>query len=521
MLRLTLAGWAGPIGDVIAAPLLILATLLRSDGLSPAGNFTAGASLGVFGESGSLKPSVSVDVTLPYIDFWLSGGARFNPDMASPYVEAGAYLLANVGGGVSYVPNHGALAHIFVGLPVPIMLRGPFIYVEPYLRNSFDGIREYGILVKSNFDKDYRASCPHVYSFDGQQNRIDGDMLSGAFSRHAESNDLDRLEHLTATNGQYRVRIANDLEERDYINQVELLAVDHSPSETVLPTLQGQLVRLGALAAPSSVRDSQGQDALALVAGEDARVWRGHPSAHDPDKEQKPEDSLDVTLPAPAAGARYLVVRVRNTDEATQALYNYLGRMGPGIMTLLERQARKDNMAVSRKIDDELERLGVPLHVSVRTAAGWKALSSLRPVGPAAARYQLVPLPAGDREPIQVRLTGAPGGWEIDRVAIATGEPVQATSLPLMQATGVAHTDIAGLIARADEQRLMLRSGQGVDLFFQAPPASTQSRSLFLRLRGYYEVDFGGFWINPIAIYRDRTGSDSAPRFFLRSLRTH
>lgn len=465
---------------------------------------------------------MSVDVTLPFIDFWLSGGARFNADMISPYVEAGAYLLANVGGGVSYVPDHGALAHIFVGLPIPVLLSGPLpLYIEPYLRNSFEGVREYGFLVKSNFDRDYRASCPHVYSFDGQQNRIDGDMLSGAFSRHAESNDLDRMEHLVASNGQYRVRIANELEERDYINHVELLAVDHAPDATVLPTLQGQLVRLGALTAPMAARDSQGQDALALVVGEDGGAWRGHPSTHDPDKEQKPEDSVDVTLPAPAVGSRYLVVRVRNTDDATKALYTYLGHMGPGIMTLLERQARKDNMAVGHKIDDELERLGVPLHVSVRTAAGWKSLASVRPVGPAAARYQLVPLPAGDGESIQVRLTGAPGGWEIDRVAIATGEPVQATSLPLVKASGLANTDVAGLIAHADEQRLVLRTGQGVDLAFAAPPVvDGQTRSLFLRLRGYYEVDFGGFWINPIAIYRDRTGSDSAPRFFLRSLRT-
>jgi hypothetical protein len=45
---------------------------------------------------------------------------------------------------------------------------------------------------------------------------------------------------------------------------------------------------------------------------------------------------------------------------------------------------------------------------------------------------------------------------------------------------------------------------------------------VFLHLNGYYEVELGnGYWLNPLAIYRHRMGTDSAPRYFLRSLQSN
>jgi hypothetical protein len=172
---------------------------------------------------------------------------------------------------------------------------------------------------------------------------------------------------------------------------------------------------------------------------------------------------------------------------------------------------------------DELERLGIPLHVQVHTAQGWRPLESLRPVGPAAPRYQAVPLPASDDETVRVRLTGSPGAWEVDRVAIANGVHAGATTLALTRAAGIAGLDIAGKISAADQDRLLLHTGEGIDLDFAAPdPTPGKARSLFLRLNGYYEVDVGGgYWLNPLALYRHNAGTDSAPRFFLRSLRAH
>jgi hypothetical protein len=515
------------LSTILAVYIAMLTSDLGSDGWDYARkNFKPGVSLGVLGPIDDLKPAASVDITEHALIFWLSVGTRFSTSMVNPYAEAGLYLGVNAGAGVSYVHGHGAVPHYFFGIPVPISRDVWFRFVEPYTRFSMidPKIYEFGLLIKFGFVRHAEASCPHVYSFDGQENRLDADMLSGSFSKYAESEDIDRLEYLVADKGRYHLRIANDREERDYINQVQLLAVDHDPENTVLPSPRGDLVKLGPLVAPLAATDNRGHDERGAVLAEDSRNWRGQPLAHDPDKEDKPEDTLEIIFPRPhGAGEPYLVLRLRNTDEATKALYQYLGRIGPGIATLLRLEENNQKYPIKQRMSDELERLGVPLHVQVHTTQGWRPLDSLRPVGPAASRYQAIPLPSSDGETVRVRLTGSPGAWEIDRVAIANGVHADATTLALTRAAGIAGLDIADTVSATDEDRLLLHTGEGIDLDFAAPdPTPGKARSLFLRLNGYYEVDVGGgYWLNPLALYRHNAGTDSAPRFFLRSLRAH
>ncbi len=94
----------------------------------------------------------------PTIPLWFGGGVRaFDNLRASdrifyPYVEAGAWLVLNVGGGYSLGTGgpHGASGfHLFLGLP--FLLPGSSFYIEPYYRVLYatsDALNEVGLLVK-------------------------------------------------------------------------------------------------------------------------------------------------------------------------------------------------------------------------------------------------------------------------------------------------------------------------------------------------------------------------------------
>ena len=486
----------------------------------------AGGSLAAYGEKGHLKLGGSAEVSGSWAILWLSAGARFNSDQVSPYAEAGAYLLANVGFGASRVPDKGYAPHFFLGIPMTNFSREHPMFFQPYMRLSWgkSQAREYGIMVKYAFAGGRMlGSCPHVYSDGDAGEQLDGDMLSGAFSREAETDDWDRLEYLSPKEGAYRVRITNDRQERDYLNKVALAAVDHAPDHRVLPSSRGGLVELAGDLPPTRAVDGQGHDELPAILSEDAKAWIGHPLSHDPDQETKPEDTLELTFPRPTSpGMPYLVVRLRNTEDSTEAMYDYLGRMGPGAARLMRRGS--DDKDIRRRIGEEIDRLGLPLAVSIRTDKGYRPVDRLRPVGPATARSQAVPLPLVHPikgNAIQVKLTVSPGVWAIDRVAIANGTSTLATNVPLRSATRNNGAAVHAAIAKVDDQRVSLQTGDSVTLSFAAPPVPDgKTRSLFLHLHGYYEVELGnGYWLNPLAIYRHRMGTDSAPRFFLRSLR--
>jgi hypothetical protein len=92
---------------------------------------------------------------------WAGGGLRVFENLRSqdrtllPYVEAGAWLLLNVGVGYSIDVTHGSAAptegsgfHLFLGEPIPLFGTS---YVEPYYRATFigpDALNELGVMVK-------------------------------------------------------------------------------------------------------------------------------------------------------------------------------------------------------------------------------------------------------------------------------------------------------------------------------------------------------------------------------------
>lgn len=365
------------------------------------------------------------------------------------------------------------------------------------------------------------ASCPHVYAFDGTEYRLDADMLSGSLFEGAESDDVDRMEHLRAADGRFLLQIANERQERDFVDRVALEVVDHPAGTTALSTPSGALALLGPAEAPAAARDDRGGDRIAAVVGEDALSWLGDPAAHDPKAEARPRDALELTWPA-GTGRAFLVLRARNTEAATEALYRYLATIGPGVGSLLELSECSKGYPYRQRLADELDRMGVPLAIEAQSADGWRRVAQLAPIGPAALRSIAIPLDLPEGAAVTLRLTAVPAAWEIDRVALArAGEGAMVSSvLAPARASGPAGDDLLGLLREADGRRVAIERGERVQLSFEAPaPREGQARSVFLRLRGYYDVQIGGRgWLDPIALARHHLDDGAAPRFFLQSL---
>ncbi|MGC4122444.1 MAG: hypothetical protein QM765_49275 [Myxococcales bacterium] len=319
------------------------------------------------------------------------------------------------------------------------------------------------------------ASCPHVYAWDGKAWQLDADMLSGSLYRGAESDDVDRLESLASADGQYRVRIANDRQERDFVDAVALEVIDHPAGTAALPTPSNEVVLLGEQAAPLAAADARGRDLLAALAADDGASWQGNAADHDLAKEPRPRDAVELTLP-PVQGPAYLVLRVRNTEVATEALYRYLASIGPGVGTLLSLAERDSKYPYQQRLADELERMGVPMTIEVSSSSGaeWQLAHKLKPIGPAALRSLAIPVDVEPGQPVRVRLSMVPVAWEIDRVAIATRSTALVARAQLSATSPEPET--ARLLAKPDGQRVELEQGAHVELRLRSP-ASTATRN--------------------------------------------
>lgn len=353
------------------------------------------------------------------------------------------------------------------------------------------------------------GSCPHLYAHDGEGYKLDADLASGALYRGAEREDTDRLEELKEVEGEYRVRLQNDLEEVDHIDSLSLLITDAPEGVEVLPTQDNELLALRGAAAPVSASDGRGADARAELSAADGRGVTGEAATGE--RGGEPVTTWELSFDRPAGRRAALVVRGRTTDFAERAFVRYMAEMGQGVRPLLEMRAGASDGCdcYRRYMEEEIERMGLALEV---TAGGERV--ALRPVGPAVLRSQAVPiaLPGGEG-PVVVRLSATPRFWEIDQVALAEVDEARPEVSELWPKAAAG--EALELLSRGDGRRVVLGPGERVDVSFEAPPlAAGKVRTATARLRGYYDLDIGGqAWVDPSRLVAHRLGWVSLPRY--------
>lgn len=134
------------------------------------------------------------------------------------------------------------------------------------------------------------GSCPMIWTWDGKQFRFISDVLGvaplGAKSGDGQYFPVDHDEYiqipgeaLRAVDGQYEVRVTEELSEVSYLDQVELLAVDHPAGVDIYtnekwkgpPYPDFRLFGVSHRIHPKRARDGEGRDVLESLAARDRR----------------------------------------------------------------------------------------------------------------------------------------------------------------------------------------------------------------------------------------------------------
>jgi hypothetical protein len=179
-----------------------------------------------------------------------------------------------------------------------------------------------------SFGSGTRFSCPLVYSKTESGWRLDSGTFGGAIMRPLRRTDLDNLDFARPRDGVLTLKVANELDETDFIDALEVLAVDHRPGTTVAPSPDGAVHSLGSLAKPIEARDLSGHDVAARVSVADGRSWESAPRARDPISEDA-RDGIELVFPRPdAARAARLVVDAHNTPWASFLLGEFVAAHG-------------------------------------------------------------------------------------------------------------------------------------------------------------------------------------------------
>ncbi len=331
------------------------------------------------------------------------------------------------------------------------------------------------------------GSCPFIYAFDGSSYEFEGEIYAGAVLPPLERHDYLPLTNLKPVDGEYRVKLANELREIQHTNLTELLVIDHPRGAEVLVDKYGVPHTLTELHSPLEAVTLRGEDVTDVVAAADAAAYIGGI----PEEVNGDLDGLVLTFDRPRdASEAKLVFQGINSFWSDYVFSQLSELLGNRYNEWYEKQSRDPAEELRRW---SLER-GIPLAVYVEREGEWQFVDYYDVVGPMAAKRDVLPLDLSDidSEEVKVKLEFGPLFWEIDYVALdfSADLPVQLHSVPLTAAVDQDGLNVSEFLL-ADDDRYYIQSEIGEHAFitFPAPEAvEGVARTTILHSKGHYEV---------------------------------
>jgi hypothetical protein len=335
------------------------------------------------------------------------------------------------------------------------------------------------------------SSCPLVYSDTGYGWRLDSGTFGGAIMKPLARTDVDNLDFVRPRKGVLRLKVANELDETDHLDAIEVLAVDHEIGTTVGPSPEGSIHALGSLVSPMSARDFEGRDVLASVGASDGQSWESRLAVRDPAADESLRDGieLDFQRPSNTASAR-LVVDAQNTPWSALLMGQFIQAHGTGTTAWYASMEAEPQRALQLQALIAGEAF---LRVSVWNGREWENRGVFWEAGPEIMKRQVVSLDLAGipGETLRVRLDAPASFWLVDFVGIDWGKEHSFSSqaLTMQSAIDQKGRDLRDVLVSADGRDVQLETGDSIELHFSVPPVvQGKARSYVLRSTGWYKI---------------------------------
>ncbi len=332
-----------------------------------------------------------------------------------------------------------------------------------------------------------KSSCPFVYAFNGESYDFAGEIYSGATHPPLERHDYLPLPALTAVDGEYRLKLANEVREVQHTNLTELWVIDHPAGSEVLVDKYGVAHTLTDLRPPSEAASVGGEDLSGIVAAADDVCYMGAT----PEEANADVDGVVMTFERPPGATRAkLIIQAKNSFWLDYAYGRFAELFGDVYGDWFEQQ----KTAPAEELRQWSLEQAIPLKVYVHDAGAWRFVDYYHIAGPMAAKRDVLAfdLPAGAPNEVRVKLEFGPLFWEIDYAALdcSADLPVRVHRVPVTEAADEGGRDVAALL-RSDDDRYYVQPevGEYALVSFAAPePAEGSVRSTVLHTKGHYEI---------------------------------
>jgi hypothetical protein len=336
-------------------------------------------------------------------------------------------------------------------------------------------------------------SCPFVYSFNGEEFVLDAEPYGMAVSEGLKRTDWVEMSNLRDVDGQYRVLLANELDETQYTDELKLAVVDHAAGLKVAPDIAGGMHTFARPLAPTKAFDQNGRDILKFVAENDRVFWLSRLEEKSADDAEMRDELLFEFPKPPGAKKAKLLANAWTTQWGSLSAGRFLRLFGsslPESYADVDRFGPTYGRFLRWMASEEL----YTMKIWVETPSGWKARGMVYGGAPVIAKDKAYLLDVADvpGEVLRIKLRPPVNFWMVNSLAVDYGEdsPVRVTELTAGKAVDPTGHDVREDLAATDGAYLSSANrGERTELVFSVPPMTEGlARTVFVKASGYYRI---------------------------------
>ncbi|MBU8934743.1 MAG: hypothetical protein KOO62_12160 [candidate division Zixibacteria bacterium] len=341
-----------------------------------------------------------------------------------------------------------------------------------------------------------KESCPFVYSWDGSKYVFDAEPLGGAICKGLQRSELSRLDYVKPVDGTYRLRLQNEVEETQYLDEMKLFIIDHDPDKIVVPDTSGQLHLVSEPVSPYRAYDEQNRDILPFVINNDQSAWQtrlieqelnaNHDTRHHLTFEfEKPENATSARIIVNAGtaiwGSNMIREMLQMRGDGVDRWYEAVNNWEPEIIELAHFNLREEMYLLKLHLEkgEEVIQRGM-----------------IFGGGPYVSEDRVIEIDVSDIPGNNLNLKMHPpkSFWTIDYISVEYDDNTIITPQieRIVAGNDMTGADITGQLGFSDNDYFIMPTiGDWAEVSFASPAYPSDSslkRSVFLSTTGYYEV---------------------------------
>lgn len=327
-----------------------------------------------------------------------------------------------------------------------------------------------------------KSSCPFLYINGGADKKLAGELYGGAIFKSIERDDFLKLDGLVEQDGKYHLQISNELKEKQYTDQFQLLQIDHLADQQMYIDQSGEVYAHVNPKLPKKAHTMMGKDIASAVEADDDFSYQFNEDFVEQEAVILEFDPVDTD-------EAQLLLNVKNSYWLDYAFGAFTQKFGSYYEKWSEKQDAEDPEFFLQWMKDQ----ELFLDVFVKANGEWNLIESLYTFGPLIDRDLMVNIPSEylDGSAIEIKLGSGFMFWELDHVSLSASiqDDFQVSILDAESLIDNGEEIAASILHDNDGSFLAQEvTGDRANILFNASNVPEgKVRSFFAHSSGYYK----------------------------------